>query len=214
MHANGDIGERQCWRCEAPVGQALVCAGCEAPQPVPPGADLFALLDLPRRLVVDRDDLERRWHEASRALHPDRHQTAGARDQELSLAASAAVNRAHRTLRDPIARGRYWLELHGNPLGERNNAVPPTLAAFVFETQEELEALRESPNDPAVRGRVETARREVAERVSALQAALVERYATWTDAGASAALDELKRGLSELAYLRTLLDDVETALEG
>ncbi len=214
MHANGNTGQRQCWRCEAPVGQALVCVQCEAPQPVPPGADLFALLDLPRRLVVDRDDLERRWHEASRALHPDRHQTAGTRDQELSLAASAAINRAHRTLRDPIARGRYWLELHGNPLGERNNAVPPTLAAFVFETQEELEALRESPRDPAVRGRVETARRDVADRVSALQGALVERYATWSNAGAPAALDELKRGLSELAYLRTLLDDVETALEG
>jgi molecular chaperone HscB len=214
MHANDETGERRCWRCDAPVGQALVCAPCEAPQPVPAGADLFTLLDLPRRLVVDRDDLERRWHEASRALHPDRHQTAGARDQELSLAASAAVNRAHRTLRDPIARGRYWLELHGTPLGERNNAVPPTLAAFVFETQEELEALRESPTDPAVRGRVETARREVADRVSVLQASLVERYATWADAEAPAVLDELKRGLSELAYLRTLLDDVETALEG
>ncbi len=214
MHANGDTGERQCWRCEVPTGQALVCPRCEAPQPVPPGADLFALLGLPRRLFLDRDDLERRWHAASRALHPDRHQTAGARDQELSLTASAAINTAHRTLRDPIARGRYWLELHGNPLGERNNQVPPALAAFVFEMQEELEALRESPRDPAVRRRVEAVRDDVAERVAALQASLVDRYGAWTDAGVPAVLDELKRGLSEIAYLRTLLDDVETALEG
>lgn len=214
MHANGDTGERQCWRCEARTGPVLVCPQCAAPQPVPPGADLFSLLDLPRGLVVERDDLERRWHEASRALHPDRHQTAGARDQELSLAASAAVNKAYRTLREPIARGRYWLELHGNPLGERNNTVPPVLAAFVFETQEELEALRESPRDPAVRARVDGVRRDVAERVATLQASLVDRYGQWTDPDAAAVLDELKRGLSEIAYLRTLLDDVETALEG
>jgi molecular chaperone HscB len=214
MHANGKNGDRQCWRCEAHVGPVLVCPQCEAPQPVPPGADLFALLGLPRHLTVDRDDLERRWHAASRALHPDRHQTAGARDRELSLAASAAINEAHRTLRDPIARGRYWLELHGNPLGERNNQVPPALAAFVFETQEELEALRESPRESAVRARVEGVRRDVAEKVQALQSSLVERYGAWADAESPATLDELKRGLSEIAYLGTLLDDVETALEG
>ena len=86
-------------------------------------ADLFQVLGLPRRLAVDRGDLDRRYHDASRVVHPDRHGTADPRTRDLSLAASAAVNRAYRTLRDPVERGRYWLELHGEPLGRDNNQV-------------------------------------------------------------------------------------------
>src|SRR5438094_10567722 len=103
--------ERGCWRCLAEAGEVLVCPRCAAIQPLAPGADLFGILGLPRRLGVDLSDLEERYHAASRAVHPDRHQTGDAGDREFSLAASAAVNRAYRVLRDPVARGRYWLEL-------------------------------------------------------------------------------------------------------
>ena len=137
-----DAHDRACWRCSAAIGDDLACPACEAPQPLARDVDRFALLELPRRLTVDRDELERRWLAASRAVHPDRHQTADARTRELSLAASAAVNQAYRTLRDPVERGRYWLELHGEALGRDNNKVPPALAELVFETQEALEDFR------------------------------------------------------------------------
>src|SRR5689334_23256333 len=100
---------RPCWRCRADAADLLVCAQCAAVQPLGADVDGFALLGLPRQLDVDAADLERRYHAASRATHPDRFQTAPPAERELSLRASAAVNRAYRTLRDPIARGRYWL---------------------------------------------------------------------------------------------------------
>src|SRR5439155_1407428 len=119
---------RECWKCHAESGAALVCPRCAAIQPLPADADLFAVLGLPRQLALDLPDLERRYHAASRAVHPDRFQTAGPRERALSLAASAAVNRAYRTLRDPVARGRYWLELHGARLGDGGPLVPPAVA--------------------------------------------------------------------------------------
>jgi molecular chaperone HscB len=208
--------EHECWHCSARTGLALVCVRCEAPQPLPAGADLYTVLGLTRRLVLDPDDLERRYHEASRAVHPDRHQTAAERDRLLSLTASAAVNRAYRTLRDPVARGRYWLELHGSPLGERNNQVPAALAALVFETQEQLAELRSASDPGGTRRSVEAAQGDLSERLRTLVAELEARYAAWdaADAEAPDALAELKRRLSEIAYLSTLLEDVEEALEG
>src|SRR5262249_32717284 len=65
--------------------------------------------------------------------------------------------RAYRTVRDPIARGRYWLELHGTPLGERNKQVPPALAELVFETQEQLAELRGASDPGAARRGIATA---------------------------------------------------------
>jgi molecular chaperone HscB len=208
------IETRPCWRCGAEAGPGLVCASCEAPQALPSGLDLFAILDLPRGLVIDLPDLERRYHAVSRAVHPDRHQTADARARDLSLAAGAAVNRAYRTLRDPVARGRYWLELHGERLGD-DNRVPPALAALVFETQETLEELRGVAESGPLRVRVSEVKEELAGRLSSLLGELAAQYAKWNAAGPTspAVIGELKRRLSEIAYLRTLLADVDAALE-
>jgi molecular chaperone HscB len=189
----------------------LACEACGAPQPLVPDVDLFAVLGLPRRLTVDGADLERRWLTASRAVHPDRHQTADDRTRTLSLAASAAVNQAYRTLRDPVARGRYWLELHGVPLGKDNNRVPPALAELVFETQESLEEFR---SGSASRASVAATHAALDARLQALVGDLATRYAAWdaADPAAPAVLDEMKTRLSEIAYLDTLVEDVDEAL--
>lgn len=188
----------------------LVCPRCEAVQPVAAETDLFSVLGLPRSLVVDAADLERRYHAASRVVHPDRHQTAGPRERELSLAASAAINRAYRTLRDPVARGRYWLELHGTALAENNNRVPPELAAEVFAVQERIEELRADAS-AEVRLEVTALRDDLAGRLATLVESLAARYAVGP-ADRAPALAELKGRLSEIAYLRTLLADIEESL--
>jgi molecular chaperone HscB len=206
-----------CWKCRATLAaHALVCPGCEAIQPLVE-TDLFDVLGVPRRLALDPADLEARYHAASRLVHPDRYQTAGARERELSLVASAAVNRAYRTLRDPVARGRYWLELHGVPLGERRGGVPPALAAEVLETQETLEAYRATAADSSEaqdrREEVRRRRDELSTRLAGLAEALAAAYRRWSDdGGGQAVLDELGGRLAEIAYLGTLLGDVEETL--
>jgi molecular chaperone HscB len=200
--------EGECWQCGAPVGRAPFCAACERPQPLAADTDLFAVLDLPRSLTIDADELATRYHRAARALHPDRHATGDERERALSLAATALVNRAYRTLRDPVARGRYWLALHGDPLGDANNTVPPALAELVFDTQELLEELRGGSAD--VRPRVEAVHGELRARLDGLIADLADVEST----GTAGSLGDLKRRLSEIAYLTTLAGDVEAALEG
>ena len=208
MQAAADT-RRECWKCRAERGAALVCSRCAAIQPLSADADLFTVLDLPRQLTLDLADLERRYHAASRAVHPDRFQTASRRERELSLAASAAVNRAYRTLRDPVARGRYWLELHGARLGDGGAQVPPAIAAEVFETQEKLEELRAAAS-PELRREVEALAAGFTARLGALRDDLCALYASAN--GGAPSVDELKRRLSEIAYLRTLLGDIEDAM--
>jgi molecular chaperone HscB len=206
---------RTCWRCHTDAADVLVCPGCEAPQPLARDTDLFRVLGLPRSLVIHAADLERRYHAASRAVHPDRHQAAGPQAGTLAVTASAAVNRAYRTLRDPVARARYWLELHGMRLGDDNNRVPPALAALVFETQEKLEELAGARRVLAIRQEVDAVRVDIRDRVTASEQELVAQGAAWERDGVAAApatLADLKRRLSEISYLRSLLGDIDAAL--
>jgi molecular chaperone HscB len=210
----GNTTTRACWRCGTEAAGLLVCARCAAVQPLAPEGDLFAVLGLPRRLEVDASELEDRYHAASRAVHPDRFQTAGPEERDLSLRASAMVNRAYRTLRDPIARGRYWLELHGRRLGEGGPQVPAAIAAEVFETQEKLEELRSAGSNAGaetLRTEVKGLRDGLEARIAGLRAEIEERYRTPGGDGSSG-LDELARRLEEVAYLRTLLGDVEETI--
>lgn len=212
-------GERvSCWQCGADRAPGFFCPACHAIQPLPEQADYFDILGIPRRLVVDPNALQKRYYELHRRLHPDLYQTGPQPARQASLRNTAAVNQAYRTFRDPIDRGIYWLSLRGEALGANNNRVPPELAALVFEMQEKLEELREArrtDGNGALIEEVRAARTELAERQQALMDQLERNFAAW-DAGTadSAALTrDLKAILSALAYLGTLIRDVDKELE-
>jgi molecular chaperone HscB len=205
----------QCPSCARPSEPRLTCPDCGAPL----GAelDLFAALGVPRKLALDPLELERIYHEAGRRIHPDRFATGTPAVRQASLKSTALLTRSYRTLRDPVSRGRYWLELLGEKLAENNKRVPPELAEMVFEVQEQLGELRTTHNGSAnalgaaIKGR----RAELEGLVTATQEELERNFARW-DEGAGERqelVNELKSALSKIAYLRTLTRDVDRALE-
>ena len=212
-------GERVgCWHCGAEHSPSLFCPACKAIQLLPDQADYFQVMGLPRRLVVDTQALQKRYYELHRCLHPDRYQTGPQEARQASLRNTAAVNRAYRTLRDPIDRGLYWLTLRGESLGAGNNQVPADLAALVFELQEQLEELRAARRG---NGAVQLAQEiaachtELLQRQSALLEQLGQNFVRWDtgEADTGTLTRELKAILSALAYLGTLIRDVEKELE-
>src|SRR5438477_2897018 len=117
-------------------------------------ADYFSCFGLPRKLALDPAALEREFYRLSRRLHPDVYARAPAAEQEWALEQSSRLNDAYRTLRDPIARTEYLLELEGFKLEEQSTAatlaarqsgetkkqiVPPDLLEEVFELNMQLE---------------------------------------------------------------------------
>lgn len=218
--ANWVAGERvRCWNCGAEHAAGLFCPTCNAIQSLPDQADYFQVLGLPRRLVIDPAVLQKRYYALHRRLHPDLYQTSPQPARQASLRNTAAVNRAYRSLRDPVDRGLYWLTLQGESLGANNNRVPPDLATLVFELQERLEELRDARDGNGTAqqlvGEIAAARAEIAERQQALLRQLESNFAHWDagDADARALTRELKAILAALAYLGTLTRDVEKELE-
>lgn len=203
-----------CWQCGADRTAQLFCPSCAAIQPIPNDADYFQVLGVPRRLVQDPETLQQRYYELHRQWHPDRYQTGPQAARSASLRNTAAVNRAYSTLRDPVERGEYWLTLQGETLGANNNRVPPELAELVFDVQEQLEELR-SARSPDLERAIGATRAELLERRNALVQQLQENFARWDASAAPPAVltRELKSLLSALAYLGTLIRDVEKELD-
>ena len=79
----------------------------------------FAAFGLERKLVIDLvPGLNSAITNVGRKVHPDRFAGESAVVRAASLKSTANLTRAYRALRDPVARGLYWLELHGRKLSE------------------------------------------------------------------------------------------------
>jgi molecular chaperone HscB len=195
----------------------LFCPHCQAIQQLPPQVDYFTVFGFPRNPVVDEAALTLRYYELSRRLHPDLYQTGTAEEKEASLQNTALLNRAYRTLREVVQRGQYWLELRGEQLGRDNNRVPPALAALVFEVQEKLAEARDNRaagNGEAEGAELATMRAEVHAQFERSRTTIANNLTQWSDGnGTPLLLQQLKTCLSEIAYLRTLLRDVDKESE-
>src|SRR5689334_8091217 len=230
-----------CWSCGS-MRAAHFCESCGKVQP-PAAVDYFAFFGLPLKLNLDVKALERSFYELSRKLHPDLNARAGSQEQQWSLEQSSLLNDAYRTLRDPIKRTQYLLELEGVELEEQSKAatekaratgevkkqvVPPDLLEEVFELNMQLEELRANKkmgeDDPNLVRELETHKKNLEAKFSELQGELKGYWDEWDaliSADGAAPSEEARRKvrdkmvdlLNRRSYIRNLVRDVNDALE-
>ncbi len=104
--------------------------------------DHFSLFGLPRRFAIDVAALDARYRDLQREVHPDRFATAAAAEQRASMEMATRVNEAYRTLKSPLARARYLLELAGIDVAVETNTAMP--ADFLTQQMSWREALEEA----------------------------------------------------------------------
>lgn len=220
---------RVCWECGAPAAGEHFCPSCGKIQPQPPHQDYFAFFALPRKLALDPQELERRFHQLSWKLHPDNFSTATPYERDLSLEKAAVLNDAYRTLRDPVARVEYLLELEGiRREGAIKQQTPPDLLEEVFALNEHLEELRAAKRAGTdtrqleeLRHSLQAARRQLEAKLEAADAELSSRFQEWDtllEANADGAarkqkMEEMSEILNRHSYLRNLVRNVTEELE-
>lgn len=134
------MASASCWSCKAEVALGEpVCPACRRIQPVDRREDYFSLLGLPRVFALDRGDVEARFRERSRTVHPDRWARAEPRERRLALERATRLNDAHRVLRDWRQRAAYLLRLAGlEPFGDPRFAHDPEFLEEQLELREAL----------------------------------------------------------------------------
>ena len=125
---DGDL--EPCWLCGGSVApRAMFCHSCGAVQ-APRPLDHFARLGLERRFDIEPEALARQHAGFSRAMDPERFAARGARQQANARAQADALSEAHDTLRDPVRRARYLLELLNVPAASMSAEEDEEVAAL------------------------------------------------------------------------------------
>lgn len=204
-----------CWNCEQAPGGVHFCERCGALQP--PSGDYFEYLGLPHKLQIDLGALEKTFYALSRRLHPDVYCRRSEREQKLAEDATARLNDAYRTLKNPVARAWHLLELQAICNGERKasqSAAQQTSADELLEEVFELKLAIEQARrgDDSVRPQLVAARSRfqglLYDADHKLEAAVVE----WDRTGDRATLEQLLAILSRRSFVEKILRDIGAAL--
>lgn len=73
----------------------------------------FEIFDLPTSYDIDLTELSTRYRKLQTAVHPDKFANASDLERRISMQQSALINEAYQTLKSPLLRARYMLQLKG-----------------------------------------------------------------------------------------------------
>ena len=158
----------------------------------------FEFFDLPQNLAIDLRDLEKRFYDLSRKYHPDVNARKGPAERAEAEEATAILNDAYRTLRDPIKRAMYLLKLEGFDIGEQGTKdVPPELLEEVFEFNMALEE--------ADAAQIETARENFQRMQAVIDNEVEQKFTDWDGGRSRDTLAAIRGLLNRRKYISNLI---------
>ncbi|MBI4252404.1 MAG: Fe-S protein assembly co-chaperone HscB [Candidatus Tectomicrobia bacterium] len=189
---------------------------------IPPEVSHFGLFGLPPKVSLDERALEAKYYALSRRLHPDFFMAAPVGERIRSLEASARLNEAYKTLKSPVRRAVYLVELASGRLAENDARPPAGLLEQILEAQEAAAELRcgcGGEEAGELRGRIGAARECFEALRSGQRKALEDLGAQWdraVDEGRPVppeALQKMRSILSQRNYIENILRSLREALE-
>jgi len=165
--------------------------------------NFFQIFALPVSYDVDNEKLMDSYRKLQQVVHPDLFTTATDHEKRLSAEAAAYLNDGLDTLKQPVKRAIYLLELVGvNVDFENSSAMAPAFLMEQMELRELLESVAES-NDPFL------ALDQLYERVDVLQKKLIVEFENAYAQGDSESLQLAANVVAEMQFVEKLRLDIE-----
>jgi molecular chaperone HscB len=103
----------------------------------------FALFGLPATYALNREQLDTAYRELQNTVHPDRFAAQSEAEQRVAMQWATRANEAYRTLKHPVDRGVYLLQLQGiDALDAHNTQMAPAFLMQQMEWRESIDDAR------------------------------------------------------------------------
>ncbi len=166
--------------------------------------NFFQLFDLNQSFDVDVDKLGDRYRQLQSEAHPDRFAGAAESEKLKAVQFTSLINEAYNTLKQPLARAAYLLQLHGEDTEQVSQA--DLGMELLMEQMQLREALDELPADESALPRLEELKAEVKEKFATRQ----QQFATALEAGE---IQAAKKVFHEMQFLHKLLKEIDQGEE-
>ena len=109
-------------------------------------SNFFELFGLPVSYDVDLNQVQQRYMELQKQVHPDKFANASDQEKRLSMQQTSWINEAQTTLKDPVLRATYLLKLKGVDINLENETTMDT--GFLMQQLEMRERLENISSEP------------------------------------------------------------------
>lgn len=164
----------------------------------------FALFELPVAFDMDLNQLNARYLELQKSLHPDNFVSQDPATQRLAMQRATEVNDALKTLKDPILRAEAIIALNAAELQDLEQRSTQDVAFLMqqLEWREQLETLETQQDEGALSDFGKQIAQETQQLLTALSVSLKDQQ--W--ATAAQLCDKLR-------FTRKLTEEIERAEE-
>ena len=165
--------------------------------------NFYQLFDMPIAYEIDMDQLQQQYRTLAQSTHPDKFASAGDQERRISMQQTSWINKAFQTLKDPIERAVYLLQLKGIDVKLENETTMD--AAFLMQQMELREGLEDvhQQDDPLA-----FLDAELAKVKSSMQTLSQEFSAAYQDD----AVDVAKECLRKMQFMQKARKEIETLM--
>jgi molecular chaperone HscB len=212
------VGVQICPNCSNDSERHIhFCSECQKILPLPDRVDYFRFLEIPEKLAMDVNQLEKEYFRLSRKFHPDFYQRRPNEEQHNALDRSAALNRAYETLRDPVRRIEYLMRLRGFVSSFDKNETAREMSTEIFELQELLEEYLEADQTrrEALSAEINLTLDEMRLRQQEMLASLTslcQEYDEAPEATKDLSLTKMRIIIDRANYLKRIIENSEKTL--
>lgn len=149
---------------------------------------------------IDRSVLDSRYRQLQREFHPDRFATKGDIEKRLAVQTTSLINQAYETLKSPLKRAQYMLELENIDADQESHITSDM--GFLMKQIEFREALKEIRDSANPMAGLDSMRDDAETQYQQLQIDFEAQHKT---ANYNDALDTV----AKMQFFAKLLDEIE-----
>ena len=164
-----------------------------------PSRNYFTLFNLPQQFMIDKRQLMANFRQLQREVHPDRHADKGKHQQLLAMRFASYVNTAYQTLKSPLLRAEYLLELAQAPINTQTMTVADS--KFLLQQMQWRETLSE-----AAKSQCKETLAALLQTVSAYRQKLLSAFARAYDLKD---FDSAKEAVGKLNFVEKMITEIE-----
>lgn len=187
----------KCWNCNSEASRThpfLVCEVCASIQHVDESIDYFQIFGLEKKYDIECRNLEHKYKDWQRKLHPDLVHTKSEKEKEFAAEQSARVIDAYHTLSNSLSRAKYLVKLEGWFVDEEERILDPELLAEIMEIRETID---ESADPQALKHIKAQVQEKYEERARAFALAFENRNA-----------EEALSSIQKMAYYKRAVEEI------